>query len=111
MTTQHRWQLAPILLTSLGVLLILAATIGNWAALGWWQAPIYLGGALALAALFWFRRKLSAAELELEILRGELAAEQTRQDQQRRQQDQLAAEMEKQWSEQGARLDQREISS
>ena len=106
----HRWQPLPILLVTAGVLLVFVAAGCNASALGWWQILIYAGGALALAAAFWFRRELSAAEVELEAQRRQLTTDTTRLGDDRQQLEKLNAAIEKQFAEQGARLDQREKS-
>ena len=76
--THHRWHPVPILLVVAGVLAACTAAVVNREALGWWQALIYAGAALALAALFWFRRQLSQTEVELDSLRSHLTEEEKR---------------------------------
>ena len=80
----HRWHWLPISFVTAGVLSMWGVAIVHAGALGWWQVLIYLGGIVALTAAFWFRRELSATEIELEGLRNDLAAEQARLDKRER---------------------------
>lgn len=68
----------PIALVVSGVLTSCVVTAAHAATLGWWQLPVYLGGALALYAATWFRRQANATEEQLAQLRDELAAEEAR---------------------------------
>jgi hypothetical protein len=106
--SEHRWHWLPISLVGGGVVAVCATAIANSAALGWWQALIYLGCAAALAALYWFRRKLSAAEIELEAIRKRLADEQTRLNTERSEFEQLRLTMQNELAQEGRRLDRRE---
>ena len=87
--TGQRWHWIPFSLVAGGVALVCAAAAANFAALGWWELPILAGCAAALAAAFWFRRKLSAAEVELEAFRKRLADEESRLNTQRSEFEQL----------------------
>lgn len=105
---QHRWQWIPIGLVVAGVVIVCAAAGLNYAALGWWQALIYAGCAAALAAVFVFRRKLSATEVELEALRSRLDAEEERLHEERRQLEDFRCTVEQELTGQARRIDKRE---
>src|SRR5687767_9386404 len=105
--SEHRWHWLPISLVGGGVALVCAATIVNYAALGWWQALIYLGCGVALAAAIWFRRKLSATEIELEGVRKHLADEEARLATSRSEFEQLRLTMQNELAQEGRRLDRR----
>src|SRR5437867_1431599 len=75
--SSHRLSWIPIGLVAAAVVAVAIATGMNAGTLGWWQALIWLGCGLAIAAAFWFRRKLSVTEIELETLRHRLASEET----------------------------------
>jgi hypothetical protein len=107
---QHRWHPVPIALVAVGVAAVVAAAIVNHAALGWWQAMIYAGGAVALAAVFWFRRQLSQTEIELETLRKRLADEELRLTSQHAQIAELRLSVEQELAQQTQRLDKREAA-
>ena len=105
---EHRWHWLPISLVGGGVALVCAAAIVNYAALGWWQGLIYVGCLVALAAAFWFRRKLSAAEIELEAFRKRLADEEARLATSRSEFEQLRLTVQNELAQEGRRLDKRE---
>src|SRR5437764_219569 len=96
----HRWHWLPISLVAAGVLAAWVGAACNYAALGWWQAPIYVGGLVALAGTLLFRRELGMTELALEKLEQELAAEDSRQAEERRAFEKLQREIEKQFEDQ-----------
>jgi hypothetical protein len=104
----HRWSWLPIGLVTAGVLAVCSATVANHAQLGWWQALVYAGCALALAATFLFRRKLSATEIELERLRARVADEQNRLASDRSQFEELRLTMQNELAQQAHRIDKRE---
>lgn len=85
----HRWHWLPIGLVTTGVLAVCIAAGINYAVLGSWMVVIIGGCLVALAAAFWFRRKLSAAEVEVESLRHRLAADEAKLDNERKQLEQL----------------------
>jgi hypothetical protein len=107
---EHRWHWLPISLVAGGVALVCAAAAANFAALGWWELPILLGCAAALAAVYWFRRKLSEAELQLEALRKRLADDETRLNTQRSEFEQLRLTIQNELAQESGRLDKREQS-
>lgn len=106
--TEHRWHWIPISLVIAGVLAVCAAAAVNYAVLGWWQMLIYAGCAAALAAAGWFRRKLSATELELEAIRRHLADEETRLATSRSEFEQLRLSMQSELSQEARRLEKRQ---
>lgn len=104
----HRWHWLPISLVAAGVLAMWVAAAVNYAALGWWQVLVYLGGLVALAGSLLFRRELSTAEQEVEKLRHELRDEDSRLEEERKNFSKLQQEVERQFEEQGRKLDKRE---
>ena len=93
----HRWHWLPISLVAAGVLAVVVGAICNAAALGWWQILLYVGALIAIAGALLFRRELSMTELEVERLQAEIADEHAH-----------LADIERQFEEQGRRLDRRE---
>ncbi len=63
---QIRWHIIPLICTVISVLLIWAAAFITSPVIGRMQWLLYVSGILSLSALFLFRRKISAAEQELE---------------------------------------------
>jgi hypothetical protein len=106
--TGHRWHWIPISLVVGGVVLVCAAAAVNFRALGWWELLIVAGCALAVAAAFWFRHKLSAVEIELEALRQRLADDETRLNTQRSEFEQLRLTIQSELAQEASRLDKRE---
>ncbi len=104
----HRWHWLPISLVAAGVLAAWVTAAGNYAALGWWQVMVYVGGLVALAGSLLFRRELSMTELEVERLRHELQEENSRLEEDRKAFATLQQEVEGQFDEQGRKLDKRE---
>jgi hypothetical protein len=103
-----RWQFTPLILVASGALAIVVAAVAGRDALGWWQLPIYLGVAAVVASALWFRRQLSAEELEIERLRQEVAAEEARIAQQREDFAEQQKQLQKQVEQQAGQLDARE---
>ena len=103
-----RWHWLPISLVAAGVLAAWLAAAVNYAALGWWQVLVYVGGLVALAGTLLFRRELSMTELEVEKLRHELQDENSRLEEDRKAFTKLQQEVERQFNEQGRKLDKRE---
>ncbi len=105
---RFRWQFTPLLLVATGVIAILVAAVVARNVLGWWQVAIYAGLVAVAASAWWFRRKLTADEVEIERLRQNLLEEEERiavlksemEDQQR--------QMQKQFEQQAGQLDARE---
>ena len=106
--TGHRWHWLPISLVVGGVVVVCAAAVVNFAALGWWELLIFAGCALAVAAAFWFRHKLSVVEIELEALRQRLADDETRLNTQRSEFEQLRLTIQSELAQEASRLDKRE---
>ncbi|MEX2174669.1 MAG: hypothetical protein WD872_09930 [Pirellulaceae bacterium] len=104
----QRWHLVPILLVSAGVLAVWIVAAVNWRALGWWQVLLEVGGLVALAAVFWFRRELGRTEIELEALRKRLADDEFRLNNERAQVEELRRAVEQELSQQASRLGKRE---
>ncbi|HTN73933.1 MAG TPA: hypothetical protein VL096_01755 [Pirellulaceae bacterium] len=71
-----RWQAFPALLVLLGVLCVWSCALALRETLGPWQWGIWIGGALALAGLGWFYKRLSQTELHLAQERREVALRQ-----------------------------------
>lgn len=107
---QHRWQFVPIVLVTAAALAVWTVAVIERTALGWWQVPLYLAGAVALAALFWFRRQLTATEVELDGVRKRLADDEFRLANERAQVEELRRAVEQELQQQAARLDRREQS-
>lgn len=107
--TEHyrRTYIAIALVWGGGVLCCVAA-LANGTALGWWQVLIYVGASSALAGAWWFRRKLTVAEHEIESRRALVDAEHARiaDEEQRLQVTRHAIQAE--LGDQATRLDQRE---
>jgi len=74
----HRWQPTPLILVASGAVAIVAAAVAARQVLGWWQLAIYLGVAAVVVSAAWFRRQLTAEELEIERLRQNVAEEEAR---------------------------------
>lgn len=104
----QRWHWTPISLVSSGVAVVWLVAALNVRALGWWELPLILGGAAALATIYWLRRQLSAAEEELEVARRSLAEERIQAAAERRELDTARKEAERIINGQVARLDARE---
>jgi hypothetical protein len=104
----HRWHWLPIVLVTTGVLAVCVAAASNYAVLGWWEVVIFGGCLVALAAAFWFRRKLNATEIELEALRHRLAADETRLEQERKELEQLRRTALSELESQSHRVEKRE---
>lgn len=67
-----RWHIIPLICVLLSALLVWTAAFAASADLGGLQWLLYLSGILSLSAVILFRRKLSAAEYELEQQKAEL---------------------------------------
>lgn len=70
-----RWQYVPLAFVVAGVALVWVCTFAASPALGMWQIGVVAGGLLALGAVFWLRRRSTAAELEIEAMKDALATE------------------------------------
>src|SRR5262245_20850554 len=105
---QHRWHWIPIGLVAAGVTAVVVAAAASARVLGGWQVLVYLGCIAAASAAFFFRKKLSAAEIELEELRKHLAAEDDRLASERSQFEELRVAMQQEMTQQATRLDRRE---
>lgn len=74
----RRWQFTPLILVGSGAIAVVVAAIVARNELGWWQALVYAGIAAIVASAWWFRRQLTAEELEIEKLRQQVAEEEAR---------------------------------
>ena len=104
----HRWHWLPISLVAAGVLAVWTAAAAHYQSLGWWQVLIYIGGLVALAGTLLFRRELNSTELEVEKLRHELQDEDSHLEEDRNAFTRLQQEVQRQFDEQGRKLDKRE---
>jgi hypothetical protein len=105
---QYRQHITAITLVAGGVIVMCVAALANAAALGWWQLPIYLGAAIALAGTYWFRRKLSATEQEIEERRRYADSEHARIAEEEQRLEAMRRTVQGELGEQSTRLDQRE---
>ncbi|MEX2026975.1 MAG: hypothetical protein WEH44_06730, partial [Pirellulaceae bacterium] len=103
-----RWQWLPTLLAIVGAALALVTAIVCRQSLGYWQIPLYVAGAVVLAAAWWFRRTVSPAEQELEQLRQASAEERGELAQERQQFTLVQKEIRDQFEQQGRQLTKRE---
>ncbi|HUE70025.1 MAG TPA: hypothetical protein VMP01_03980, partial [Pirellulaceae bacterium] len=103
-----RRQWLPILLAMSGAVLAWVTAIACRQSLGYWQIPLYVAGAVVLAAALWFRRSISPAELELERLRREATDERSEVAQERQQFTLVQKEIRDQFEQQGRQLTKRE---
>jgi hypothetical protein len=106
----HRWHWIPIGLVAAAVVAVALATGMNASILGWWQVLIWAGCGLAIAAVFWFRHKLSVTEIELQALRQRLAGEETRLATERAQFEELQLAVREEMKDEAGRLGKREQS-
>ena len=106
--SSHRWHPVPIALVSAAALAAWSVAIVHRASLGWWQALLYLGGLVALAAVFWFRRQLSATEVELDTLRRRLEQDELKIANDRAQVEELRRDVEQELQSQAAKIERRE---
>ncbi len=104
----HRWHLIPLLLVALGAAASVVAAIVTRNQLGWWQVLIYAGSAVALAAVFFFRRQLTEVEQEAEALRRRLADDEMRLASERAQAEELRRTVQQELEQQAQRLARRE---
>src|SRR3954470_7723240 len=100
----HRLSWIPIGLVAAAVLAVALATGVNARVLGWWQLLVWTGCGLAVAAVFWFPRKLRDTEIELERLRHRLADEETRLTTERAQFEELQLAVQEELKQEAARL-------
>jgi hypothetical protein len=107
---QYRRAYVAIGLVVGGVLLCCVAALVNATALGWWQVAVYLGAASALVGAWWFRRKLTVAEQEIETRRQLAEAEHSRIADEEHRLEAARRTVQVELGEQATRLDQREQS-
>jgi hypothetical protein len=105
---RQRWSWLPLGLVSAGVATVSGATFWNQAVLGWWQAALYGGCAVAALAALLFRRTMSAAEVESENLRRQVASDVARLASEQAQFAELRAALQQELDQQAGRLEQRE---
>lgn len=103
-----RWQFTPLILVTSGALAIVVAAVAGRNVLGWWQLALYGGVAAVVASAWWFRRQLSAEELEIERLRQTMVAEEIRLAKQRDDFAEQQKQLQKQFEQQAVQLDARE---
>jgi hypothetical protein len=101
---------AAIALVLGGTLACLIAAVVNRESLGWWQAVVYLGAASAVAGSYWFRRKLTVEETEIERRRASVEAEHGRIAEEQFRLEEARRTIQHELGEQASRLDQREQS-
>lgn len=106
--SSHRWHWVPISLVIVAVVAVAAATGVKARALGWWQLPIWIGCVLAIAASYWFRRKLSDTEIALEKLRQRLSGEEARLATDRSQFEELRLALQEELKQEALRIGKRE---
>jgi hypothetical protein len=104
----HRWHPIPIALVAAGALAVWTVAIVNRATLGWWQVLLYLGGLVALAAVFWFRRQLSETEVRLESLQQRLEQDELKIANDRAQVEELRRLVEQELQAQASKVQRRE---
>jgi hypothetical protein len=104
----QRWHPIPIALIAAGVLAVWTVAIVNRQALGWWQLVLYLGGLVALAAVFWFRRQLSETEVRLESLQQRLEQDELKIANDRAQVEELRRLVEQELQSQASKVERRE---
>ncbi len=106
MPSRLNW--TPIILVLCGAMAV--GTVGAmfWRELGYWE--FLLGGGLLISvlAVFWFRRKLTATEVELVALREQLRTEEQRLDAERRQWESLKLQASRELEQQSTRIEKRE---
>jgi hypothetical protein len=105
---RFRWQPTPLILVATGVVAVVVAAIASRNALGWWQLLVYAGVAAIAASAWWFRRQLTAEELEIEKLRQQVADEEARIAKQKTDFEEQQKLLQKQFEQQAGQLDARE---
>ena len=91
-----------------GVAACTLATIVNARQLGWWQLLVYLGAAAALVGVYWFRRKLTVEEAEIEVRRRHVESEHSRITEEEQRLEEMRRTIQQEMGEQASRLDHRE---
>jgi len=106
MPSRLNW--TPIILVLCGSIAVAVVGVMFWRELGYWE--FLLGGGLlvALTAVFWFRRKLTATEVELAALREQLREEEIRLDNERRQWESIKLQATREMEQQSTRIEKRE---
>jgi hypothetical protein len=105
---RFRWQFTPLILVTTGVVAVMVAAIVARNVLGWWQLLVYAGLALIGVSAWWFRRQLTAEELEIENLRQRVAEEEARILRQKAEFDEQQKMVQRQFEQQAMQLDARE---
>lgn len=105
---RFRWQPTPLILVTTGVVAVVVAAIVGRNSLGWWQLLVYAGVAAIVTSAWWFRRQLTAEELEIEKLREQVAEEETQIARQKADFEDQRKILQKQFEQQAGQLDARE---
>jgi hypothetical protein len=103
-----RLQRTSVILVIGGVLLCCIAALANATSLGPWQVLIYIGAAIAGVGTYWFRRKLTLQEQEIERRSEEVFAEHARIAEEEHRLHETRRTIQRELAEQATRLDQRE---
>jgi len=104
--TKRQW--TSMALVGGGIVLCCLAALVNAGTLGWWQLMIYAGAALAAGGLYWFRRKLTIEETEIELRRRAAEAEHGRIADEEQRLEETRRAVQQELAQQSTRLDQRE---
>ena len=106
MPSRVNW--TPIILVLCGSAAIGAVGVMFWRELGYWEFLLVGGLLVAITAVFWFRRKLTATEVELAALRDQLREEEVRIDNERRQWESIKLQATREMEQQSTRIEKRE---
>src|SRR5262245_24433887 len=106
--SEQRWHWLSIGLLAGCVVAVGVAAAANVSRLGWWEAVIIAGCIAAASAAFFFRRKLSSVEMQLEALQRRLADEETRLNNERSQFEELRLSLQDELKQEAARVGKRE---
>lgn len=106
MPSRLNW--TPIILVLLGSVAVAVVGVRFWRELGYWELLLGSGLLVALSAVFWFRRKLTATEVELAALRQQLREEEIRLDNERREWEAIKLQATREMEQQSTRIEKRE---
>mgnify|MGYP002623548008 FL=1 len=105
---ETRWHWTAISLVAGGALLACGCTLWMARSLGPLQWGVYLGCLLILAGLFWFRRRMTNQESELEELRHQVSGQRKQQQEQQKEFEQARLEVQAELEKQAAEIDRRQ---